>query len=266
MVLLATDTLMVLKIFALSILFFSIPLAYGSKEKEWKKLEKLGEEILQAKEINFITNQLKSSFLKQVNVLEKIQYKEVETENLTDQIQSHLERLNSRIFKKTTEAHISYLSWQNQAELKSSTSMNDLIITHSTFCVGGSIGKANKSVHYFTDGCLFIGKADVGTDSRTITYQQTNLETYGLRIAPALGYFVSSQNAEVGLKFPISYTHLELSTPVLEEYSINQGPQFQIASSVYFRWPVYEWHFQIEFGKFFGEETSLWGIGIGLKI
>lgn len=252
---------MVIKYILFFIVFLSLDAFGASKESVWQRFEESGNEILRSDRITPEISKKHEELKKDQSELEDLEYKENETESLSTKVEAHLKNLEAKIYQKNFELNLTYLSFQREADFKSPTAQSKLIITNDVFCLGGAYGVANQKYHYFVDGCAFYGKANVGSVKNTVTYQQDTIDTYGAKISPAAGIFVSSIRSEVGLKIPILYTHQKLTRP--SNTSLKEGSDIEAVASFYYRFPVEKWFLQMEYGKFLSQDTTMWGLGTG---
>jgi len=255
--------------FIINLLFILLTYsAFGSNKDDWRELESLGNEILHSTESSPVLEKKVIIFTQKAQRLEKLEYKEDETEELAEKINAHLTKLKGKIYHPHFETFIHYMSWQNEKELRSPSKTYPLIITNSGLCAGGSVGFSNSNYYLFGDGCFFYGEGNVGATSNQITYKKSHLPTYGFKIAPSAGMFLTSFKTEMGLKIPILYTHQQLSTPNKNQYpnyKFRDSNNLDILSTIYFKWPIKNWNIQIEFGKLISKDYTLWGLGAGYQ-
>jgi hypothetical protein len=255
------DTYMVIKIIFLLFILNLNSWAFASKEEHWLKYSELGQKILKAQMMTPEIEEKEIKFNEEYEALSSLNFKENEADELNEKVSEHLKELTQKKYHTTIETYLNYMSWQNEVNIKSATNSSKIIITNNVYCAGGSLGKANANYHFFIDGCLFYGRANTGSESYKITYEQSDIPTYGFKIAPASGVFVSSQKAEIGFKIPLLYTHQSLTTP--RGKSLNKGSDIEALGTIYFRWPFQAWFFQLEYGKLVSKDTTLWTLGAG---
>lgn len=234
-----------------------------SKTELWRKFEQSGRKLLDAQTIDPQVLGVEKEFYREASSLEELAYKETETEALTTRVENHLKEIRSRIWHPTRELGLDYLSFQHEASLKNPTTTARLIVTNSVFCLGGGIGRANDHYRYGVDGCAFYGEANVGSQKNSVTYKQSDIATYGVRVAPVAGAFVSSVRAELGLRLPVFYTHQSLTRPA--NATLRTGSDFTVATAFYLRYPIMNGFFSMEFGKFLSQDTTIWGLGFGWR-
>jgi hypothetical protein len=185
-----------------------------------------------------------------------------------DHITPYRLELNKKLYTPTAEVYLDFLSFQDVNNSNSSISTNKLVTTNSGYCLGGSYGKANNKFHFFGDGCFYYGWANVGPKEKNITYKQNDIETFGLKVAPAAGIFVSPEKVEIGLKLPIFFIDQKTSTLDKNQfpgYQIDRGSNIKILGSLYFRGPIKECLLQMELAKFIDKDTTLWSLGTGFR-
>lgn len=258
-----TDTHMVIKYFSLFALILSFEALGASNENTWLHFQSLGEEILKSEEVNQSLKEKHEEFTSERKKLETMAFKEDEADRLDTKVDEHLKTLSEKKYLKGYEVAVSYFSFQLLTDFKNAGGASKIIVTNNVFCIGGAYGTSNKNFHYWVDGCAFYGKGNAGSVENKITFEQDNLDTYGTRISPAVGFFVSSLRSELGFKLPLLYTHQKITEPA--NASLKASSSVQALASFYYRFPVNQWFFQMEFGKFLSQDTTLWGFGGGLS-
>ena len=240
----------------------------GETISSWDKLNQLGQDILKSESYSNEVRSLEELFKKKSSVLIKNKSLEEKTEDLTDKVVEHINVLKQKLYTPVAEVYLDFLSFQDEINLNSSSSQNKLVATNSGYCLGGSYGKANNQFHFFGDGCFYYGWANVGPQKNNITYKQSDIETFGLKLAPAAGIFISPEKVEIGVKLPILFIDQKISTPDKNQfpgYHIDQGSNIKLLGSLYFRWPIKECLLQMELGKFIDKDTTLWSLGAGFR-
>jgi hypothetical protein len=170
-------------------------------------------------------------------------------------------------FENEVSGYLDFLGFTDLADLKSSTQTKNLEVISSGFCLGGTFGRSNLQYHVFTDSCLFYGEASVLSGINDNSFRQAHFKTYGLKIAPGGGVFISDRKLEFGLKLPVLLLHQENPTYVNDDFfddSILQrkkGTKF--FTSLYSRWEINQALIQIELGKEISNETTVWSLGAG---
>lgn len=235
----------------------------SAKGKAWQRLKDTGSEILRAKASTQELRKKHDEFKSQRTQLERMGYKEDETEDLDTRVDDHVKLLADKVYERRAELELSFLSFQQDFDFKNSRGKSKLITTNNVVCLGGSTGIANKNFHYKVDGCVFYGKGYAGSKDNKVTFEQKNIDTYGAKVSPSAGYVVSSLGSELGLKLPLLYTQQRISKPT--QTSLSQRSKLQPITAVYFRFPANRWFLEVEFGRFLLEDSTLWGIGGGLK-
>lgn len=258
------DTLMVIKsTLGLLIFLLSLQVLGATKESTWLRFQRLGEDILAEKKTGPRLNERLQEFRSIKKELEDREYQENETYNLSTRVEAYVKDLKEDVLQKQYELGLSYLSFQKEMDFKNNLGKSKLILTSNVLCAGGSYGVANEKYHYWLDACAFYGKTNVGNESNTTTFQQDNIDTYGLKLSPAFGIFTSSNKSEVGFKTPLLYSHQTLSRPT--GTTLREGSDFQLLGSFYFRFPVKKLFFQMELGKFLSQDVTLWSLGTGYR-
>lgn len=257
------DTYMVIKYYFLLLILLSFEAFGASQESTWLNFQNLGDAILKSEESNAELSKKHQEFKTEQTKLEEMEYKENETDLLNTKVEEHLKKLGSNNFQSRFDISLNYLSFQKEFDFKNTLGHSKLVVTSNVYCIGGAYGIANNNYHYWIDGCAFYGKSNVGNVSNTITFQQDSLDTYGAKISPAAGIFVSKIKSELGLKLPLLYSHQKITKP--SNTTLRENSEFQALASFYYRFPVDQWFFQMEFGKFLSQDTTLWGFGAGLS-
>jgi hypothetical protein len=250
--------------FILVLFVISLQAFAETKESTWQHFQDLGDKLLQTSEVNDDVTKMHEEFKGDDKQLTEMEYKENEAEILSSKVDRHLKDLEEKNWKKNFEVSLTYLSFQREADIKNPTLSKKLISTSNVLCVGGGYGISRKNVRYSIEGCAFYGNSNVGSQNNAVTYEEDTIPTYGLKAAPAAGIFVSNIKSEVGFKLPILYVHQKFSTPP-GGYSIKKGSDIQALASFYYRFPIDNWFLQMEFGKFLSQDTTLWGLGAGLR-
>ena len=198
------------------------------------------------------------------NILSALEFKERKVEKLNDNVASHLQYLENKVYHFTSSLSFQYVSWQQESKLVSDTTSTGLITTNKGYCVGGEAGLENRYFHYYMDGCFLFGSGGVAApDSTDITYQQSSIPAYGFKGGPGASMIVSSSGSRLGLKVPIIYSTQKLTDPSGPGYKIVQGSPLSVLVSLYSRWQFDKWYVQTEFGKYLKKEQTFWGLGLG---
>lgn len=248
---------------ALLIFLMSLQVLGATKESTWNRFKKIGEQLLEKKDVNPKDEEALNEFRSLKRDLEDMEYKENETYALSSSVEAHVRDLKKDVLQKQYDFGLSYLSFQKEIDFKNNLGKSKLILTSNVLCAGGSYGVANEKYHYWLDACALYGKTNVGNESNTTTFQQDNIDTYGLKLSPAIGIFTSSNKSEVGFKTPLLYSHQTLSRPT--GTPLREGSDFQLLGSFYFRFPVKKLFFQMELGKFLSQDVTLWSLGTGYR-
>lgn len=236
------------------------------KDIYWKFYESQSGRILDAKKLSDKVKALQEEFLKKKGPLVALEHNEDEADKLEEKVVAHMKLLHDKIYHKNKYVFIDYVSWQREASIKSATARTPLIITSHGVCAGGGWGYQNAFYHVFLDGCFMYGYGNVGAEVSSLTYKQSNIPTYGFKASVGAGMIVSSLGAEVGLKLPVLYSHLELDRPDQNKfpgYKVDEETPFMPMASLYSRWPVQKWFIQTEFAKVIGKDLTLWALGAG---
>lgn len=258
-----------MKSFILFFIFFLFQkLGMCATTSSWEYFYGLGQKILDQRSYTHEVRSLEESFKKSSLALKDPKSSAEETKNLNDKVTKHLNVLKKNLYAPAGEVYLDILSFQDEIAFNSLSSQTKLIATHSGYCLGGSYGRANNRYHLFGDGCFYYGWANVGPQKNNNTLKKNSTETFGLKLAPAAGIFVSPEKVEIGLKIPILFIDQKLSNPdksLFPGYHLDKGSNIKILSSLYFRWPFRECLLQMELGKFIEKDTTLWSIGAGFR-
>jgi hypothetical protein len=167
----------------------------------------------------------------------------------------------SRPLSKSTSVFLDFLSWQQEGKIKSGNTKSPIILTNRAVCAGGSLGHNFLTYRSFVDGCFVYGLGNVGSEKKTITYDQSDISLYGLKASIGISKFVSPSNAEIGFKIPLLLTHQLLTEP--KNTKLTTPTPFSVMASLYSRWPIQQWFVQTEFSKFVDNDLVLFSVGAG---
>jgi hypothetical protein len=198
-------------------------------------------------------------------ILGEIEFRESKVDKKNEEIIGHIQFVTNKVYKRTSSFFISYVSWQQDAEIrKNDGSHAGLILTNKGFCPGGETGWENYLWHFSIDGCFMFGSGGVSKQGTSTIrkYQQSNIPAIGFKASPGISMIVSSTRSRIGIKIPIIYTMQKL-TPPSSAYTMKQDSPLSIVTSLYSRWQFPNWYFQTEFGKYVSKESTFWGFGIG---
>lgn len=237
----------------------------SKSEAIWQSYQLRAESILHKQNISDDVYHENQELNKEREELLRLKYKEDESEELSNKVENHIKELQNKTYHKTSFVFIDWISWQREADLKSATAKNTLILTNRGLCAGGGWGVENSSYHAFVDGCFVYAEGNVSQTKNNLTYKQSNISTYGLKASIAAGKYISSKKAEVGFKIPLLYAPQSLENPSQPGVSVDDPKPFSAMASVYGRWPVNQWYFQTEFGWFLDQDVSWWSLGAGYK-
>jgi hypothetical protein len=199
-------------------------------------------------------------------ILSELEFREGKVDKYNDAITAHRQYLTNKIYRFKSSWSVQYVSWQQDATLKNTTTGDaGLIITNRGYCAGGDVGVENYKFHFYIDGCVLYGSGGVKNNDQDLieNYQQANVPAYGIKIGPGASIIVSSSKSRIGIRLPMLYSIQKLTTPTDPAYSVEQGPSTAFISSLYSRWQFNKWYFQTEFGKYIQQEQTFWGLGIG---
>jgi len=238
---------------ALKVLYWNLFTSYGEIIKGYDEDSKLVE----------ADNKYFSLFSK---ILTELEFREGKVDKYNDTIIAHRQYLTNKIYHFKKSWSLLYVSWQQDATLKSDTGEEaGLIVTNKGICVGGDVGYENYLYHFYFDGCLLYGSGGVKNNDQDLieNYQQSNVPAYGIKAGPGASIIVSSSKSRIGIKLPMIYSVQKLTTPSDPGFSIDQDASLTFIGSLYSRWQFNKWYFQTEFGKYLKQEQTFWGLGIG---
>ncbi|MGE3609242.1 MAG: hypothetical protein AB7I27_06605 [Bacteriovoracaceae bacterium] len=257
---------MVIKTFLLLIFLFSWEALAAKSEAIYQKYQDLGQKILSQERMSPEVHAEKEQF---ENLKDELgNYKEAQVEELNEKVSTHLKNLQQLVFHRTKAVFIDFISWQRELTLKGPDSKSTLIVTNRGWCGGGLLGQSNQYYHYFVDGCFLFGEANVSSEKRNVTYKEGNIPTWGAKLSPGVGMFVSSTKVEFGFKLPIMYVNQTFSKPNQSQFSgykVREDSPLSVMGSIYARWPFQEFFFQSEFAKIIGNDLVLYSLGLGMK-
>ena len=197
-------------------------------------------------------------------ILSELEFREVKADKFNDKLVAHIQLLKDKVYKRSRSLSISYISWQQTADLTGPGVKSSLIITNKGFCAGGDAGIENYLWHFYVDGCAFFGSGSISaTGSSGTTYEQANVPAYGFKVSPGASLIVSSSKSRIGVRFPLIYSMQSLNKPEAAGFDIKEASPLNFITSIYSRWQFNKWYFQTEFGKYAQKEQTFWGIGIG---
>lgn len=168
---------------------------------------------------------------------------------------------NHDLFNEAS-TYLDFLGFDDIASLNSTSFSKDILAQSSGYCLGGTLGHSNHGLHRFIDNCLFIGETQFISKKESDGPLKETVKTYGLKLAPGMGFYIFDHKIELGLKLPILFTDQE-NPPKVSNQSIkpSKGPKF--IGSGYFRWDIQEAFIQMELGKELSLETTYWSLGAG---
>lgn len=162
-----------------------------------------------------------------------------------------------------TDAFIDMMSWQQEGRVKINNIRSNFIVTNRALCAGGSKNIETATYRSFIDGCFLYGQGNVGAEKNTVTYDQSDINVYGLKASVGAGYFVSSHKAEIGFKIPLMLISQTYTKP--KQSSLTEPSPVLVMASLYGRWPFDQWFVQTEFSKIVGNDFVMFSMGGGYK-
>ncbi len=232
----------------------------------WNLFTSYGEILKGYNQDSILVEKDNKSFVLFSKILSELEFREGKVDKKNDEIMAHRQYLINKIYKFKTSWFVHYVSWQQDATLKSNTGAEaGLIITNKGFCAGGELGYENYQYHFYFDGCVLYGSGGVKNNDQDLidNYQQSNIPAYGVKGGPGASIIVSSSKSRIGIKLPMIYSVQELTTPIQTGFSVDQESSLAFMASLYSRWQFNKWYLQTEFGKYITQEQTFWGLGIG---
>ena len=232
----------------------------------WNLFTSYGEILKGYNEDSILVEKDNKSFGLFSKILSELEFREGKVDKYNDEIMAHRQYLTNKIYKYKTSWFVQYVSWQQDATLKSNTGAEaGLIITNKGFCAGGELGYENYQYHFYFDGCVLYGNGGVKNNDQDLidNYQQSNIPAYGIKAGPGASIIVSSSKSRIGIKLPMIYSVQKLTTPTQTGFSVDQESSLAFMASLYSRWQFNKWYLQTEFGKYLKQEQTFWGLGIG---
>ena len=232
----------------------------------WNLFTSYGEILKGYNEDSILVEKDNKSFGLYSKILSELEFREGKVDKHNDEIMAHRQYLTNKIYKFKTSWFVHYVSWQQDATLKSNTGAEaGLIITNKGFCAGGELGYENYQYHFYFDGCVLYGSGGVKNNDQDLidNYQQSNIPAYGVKGGPGASIIVSSSKSRIGIKLPMIYSVQELTTPIQTGFSVDQESSLAFMASLHSRWQFNKWYLQTEFGKYITQEQTFWGLGIG---
>jgi hypothetical protein len=232
----------------------------------WNLFTSYGEILKGYNEDSILVEKDNKSFTLFSKILSELEFREGKVDKYNDEIMAHRQYLTNKIYKYKTSWFVQYVSWQQDATLKSNTGAEaGLIITNKGLCAGGELGYENYQYHFYFDGCVLYGNGGVKNNDQDLidNYQQSNIPAYGIKAGPGASVIVSSSKSRIGIKLPMIYSVQKLTTPTQTGFSVDQESSLAFMASLYSRWQFNKWYLQTEFGKYLKQEQTFWGLGIG---
>jgi hypothetical protein len=232
----------------------------------WNLFTSYGEILKGYNEDSILVEKDNKSFVLFSKILSELEFREGKVDKYNDEIMNHRQYLTNKIYKFKTSWSVQYISWQQDATLKSNTGGEaGLIITNKGLCAGGELGYENYQFHFYLDGCVLYGTGNVKNNDQDLidNYQQSSIPAYGIKAGPGASLIVSSSKSRIGIKLPMIYSVQKLTTPTQTGFSVEDGPSMAFIASLYSRWQFNKWYLQTEFGKYLKQEQTFWGLGIG---
>jgi len=235
-------------------------------EKKWKLFLEQEQRILNSQNLDNQTLTTVDAMRSNEKILTNAEYHDIDAERKMENVEAHLKKIKESVYVPQGKIFLDYLNWQRELGIETPSSKKNLVVTNSALCLGGSYANSNSHFTGFIDGCLFAGKSNVGSESNTVVYKQDNISTFGIKLAPGFGFFVNSKLTEIGFKIPVIAVNQHFTEPKQAGFSLKDDSKVSAMASVYMRFPFERAFFQMEFGKFLDQDTTLWAAGVGLRL
>ncbi len=242
------------------------------KLTSWKVLTTLFSWLKEQREVDKKFKKRLSLFNKVGNLLIELEFRDDKADRLLTDMNYHVDELGKNKRKLKYYLTFEYLTWQKEADIEAveASKNGGLVVTTNGLCLGGGVNYENYYTAFNLDTCAILGLGKVSLNSGNLgKYQQENIPTYGLKVSPGFSFFVSEKRAEVGLKLPMTFIIQDLEIPTASatlspnDYTINEGSDFQILASLYSKWPVGKYFISTQFSKFISNDLTMWSLGFG---
>ena len=225
---------------------------------------KLGSnEILGAQSTASLSKDLQKTVQFQKSVLEKIEYKEKETDEISDRIRGHLADLEARRWHFKKRVFFEVISWQTEATLQGPVESTTLLATNLGLSPGIGVSYENRLWASSLDLAGIYGSGGVSSQNSLITYSQSDVAAFGAKATLGFARVVASSGSELGLRASALYIKQSFTTPPDPSYSIDQKKALSGTISLFSRWRFNRFYLQTDFGRYFGRPATLWSLGAG---
>jgi hypothetical protein len=252
---------MAMKHFFISLIFIPIICWAESLEPVWTRFQRTQAELLAVKELTPEAAKKLLSLKADEGRLSDSEFHDAEASRMLEEVERHLKDVTSMKYSNTWYAILEFLSWQRERNITAVSGNRTIVTTNGGPCLGGGAQKYNERYNFFFEGCFYYGWANVGSDSTDVIYKKNDIPTLGMRLAPGAGLFISQSKTEIGIKLPILKIWQDIPEP--SGHSLSDDQTVTAVAAIYFRYPIDRLRFELDFGKFVDEDTTLWSVGLG---
>jgi hypothetical protein len=158
-------------------------------------------------------------------------------------------------------AGVSYTGWQESLHLRDSAGTEFTLVanTHGP-CMGVGWGRRYPSWGFSGRVCAFVAQSDVGSESPTLIYRESSLDTVGGMLGPGIHYYPPTGQVALGIVAPLFLAHTNWAVPD-PTYTIDSRTRFSASLLVEAQYHFGRVVFQQRFGSVIGVGW-LWGVGL----
>lgn len=221
-------------------------------------------ELLNAQSTGSLPKNLQRNVQFQKSVLEKIEYQEKETDEISDRVRGHLADLEASRWRFRRRAFFEIISWQTEATLQGPVETTTLLATNLGLSPGIGFSYENRRWASSLDLAGIYGSGGVSSQNSLITYSQSDVAAYGAKATFGFARVVASSGSELGLRASALYIKQSFTVPPDPSYSIEQKKALSGTISLFSRWRFNRFYLQTDFGRYFGRPATIWSLGGGL--
>ena len=189
---------------------------------------------------------------------------EDEAEELFEAASERSNEYKRLTFKKSYNALISYMTWQNELTLTSNSGTSQEIkSTTEGTCLGGGIEYANAYVVYRIDGCLAFASATVGEDSADIDYFQSKVSERALFVFPGVRWKPAAGSVSIGLSTPLVYRVGDFTEP--DGFTVDGKTKIGVGLMIETGWQRQNFGVDLKLGKISGFSSTTMSFGANYK-
>jgi hypothetical protein len=187
-------------------------------------------------------------------------------DKVLDYANTRVEKIKNSVMGFSSFLKAGFISWQRNLILKKNdnTKESDLVLTNSGLCMGGGTTYGNYNYNYLLDWCFVAGFGTISDNGGDLgKYQQGSIPVFGAAVSPGFSLLFSKKKTELGFKIPMYFLAQELEEP--SGFSFEEKGNFFVLGSIFSRWHLDTYFFEVEFSKFIDQDSSMWQFGIGRK-